>query len=94
LFGPFRLQHLAQAMGMRVRERSGFYFEAVIPITAADTLNQITADCERPWLPLFDDVAKFVEHQPRILKEIFTTAPQINPSPPCRGDGTPVQSHE
>ena len=81
-------------MRVRVRERSRFHLETVVPITAAHALDDIATDGERPRLPLFDDVAVLVEHQPRIFEEILSAAAQVNPAPAGSGDCAPVHPGE
>ena len=56
------LEHGAQVIGVRVREGAGLHFEFVVPVAAAEAFRQIAGNGQRPGLPLFDDVAIFVEH--------------------------------
>jgi hypothetical protein len=77
-----------------VCECTGLHFEAIVPITSANTLRQVTADGERAWLPLFDDVAILVEHQPGVLEELRTTSAQVDSATACGGNGPTVEPHE
>ncbi len=79
---------------MRIRERPGFHFESVVPITAAHALHEIAADRERSGFPLFNNVAVLMEHQPRIFEEIRSAPTKVNSTPACRSDGTTVHTCE
>ena len=81
-------------MSMRIGERARLYFEPVIPVAPSHTLCEVAAERECAWLPLLDDVAVLVEHQPGILEELCTAAAKIDPAGPGRRDCSTVQADE
>jgi len=83
-----------QPICVRIREGAGFDLEAVVPVTFLGTLEEIALDTESSRLPLFDDVAIFVEHQPGVVEEIRGTAAQVDPPATRGGDGTAMKADE
>ena len=81
-------------MCVGVRERTGLYLESIVPVAPPHTLRYIAPDREYPWLPLFDDVAVLVQHEPGIVEELSAAAAQENSAPARRRDGSPMQPHE
>jgi len=81
-------------MCMCISERARFYFEPVVPVASSHTLRYIAADRERAPLPLLDDVAVLVEHQPGVLEELRAAAPKIDSTWARRCDRSTVKSHE
>ena len=79
---------------MRVRERTRFDLESIVPVTPSHTLRHIAADRERARLPLFDNVAVLVQHQPGIVEEFSATSTEKNSTAARRGDSPPMQPHE
>ena len=81
-------------MRMGVRERTRFDLESIVPVAPSHTLRHIASDRECSWLPLFDDMAILVQHQPGIVEELSTTSAEENSTSARRRDGAPMQPHE
>jgi hypothetical protein len=81
-------------MCVRVRERTGLYLESIVPIAPANTLCEVAADCERAWLPLFDDMPILMEHQPGVVEELRAASAQVDSASPCRSNSSAVKTHE
>jgi len=79
---------------MGVRERSRFDLESIVPVTPSHTLRHIAPDRECSWLPLFDDMAILMQHQPGIVEELSATSTEKNSTAARRGDSPPMQPHE
>ncbi len=79
---------------MRIGELPRLDLELVVPIAAAYAFQHIAGQGQGSWLPLFENVAVFMQHEPRVLEKFRSAAAQIDaPAASCR-NGTAMQTHE
>jgi hypothetical protein len=81
-------------MRVGVREGTGFDFEAVIPIATPKTLGHVAGNGEGAGLPLFNNVAILVEHQPGVVEEVGGAVAQIDPAAASGGNGAAMKADE
>ncbi len=81
-------------MRVRVCKRARLHFEAIIPVAATHTLDDVAANGQCARLPLPDDMPVLMEHQPGVFEELGGTSSKIDPSAPGRRNGSTVQPHE
>ena len=79
---------------MRIRELPRFDLKTVIPVASTYALGKVAEDGECSWLPLIHDVAKLVQHQPRVVEELCSAPAKIDPPAPGRSYGSTVQARE
>lgn len=81
-------------MHMGVGERACFDFETVVPVATANTLGHIASHGESSRLPLPDDVAILMQHEPWVGEEFGGAASKVDAAAARRCDRPAVNAHE
>jgi hypothetical protein len=77
---------------MGVREGTCLHFKAVIPISPPQALHEVSRRGEQPRLPLFENMAILVQHEPWVLEEFASAAAEVNATPAGGSDGAHMET--
>jgi hypothetical protein len=79
---------------MRIRECARLDLEPIVPVAPAQAFCQIAWCGQSSRLPLFENVAVLVQHQPRIGEEVRPAAAQVDAAAAGGRDGADMQARE
>src|SRR6185369_2846983 len=74
-------------------EFAGLDLVAVVPVAAAEALDEVARDGEVARGPLANHVEVFVQQQRTVREELLATAPEVYAVVTRGGDGAPVEAH-
>jgi len=86
------MQHRDDSRQMRVGELASLDLEPVVPVAVAQTFREVTQYGQLARLPLFENVAILVQHQPGIGEEIGPASAQVDAARTGRRNGADVQA--